>query len=209
MPDLELKELQNKVRKQFEQKDLNADEQTLITLFLSSVKTFNILVLSKIEQQPLDWNVYKYMHAQFYKDSQLLTLLAKATKWSFNPFIYQEGTNLASSLWSQANLQNYLMGSFEKDKRFFRYLALSHAFKSEVRLMPLFPADKKLDTPFLTTLHDIEVENGKEIQTQAMLLKNLEVPSFSVEEKEQILRDQRIVVSSHFKELLRIFDGVN
>lgn len=197
-----LRKAKEKVQEILSVKEIGPEHETLISLFLSGVKSANVLILSKVELQQLDWSVYKYMHGQYFKDSQLYSLLGKATNWSLNPLIYWKGNGLIYELWRKANLYNYISGFFEKDKKFFRYLSLSHAFKAEVRFIPLFPASKKLDTPFLNTLYDIEIENGKEIQTQVALLKNMNIADFTIEDKESIVREQRNIVAELYTEML-------
>jgi hypothetical protein len=125
----------------------------------------------------------------------------KYTSWSNNPFVYLKAIEFNQNLWQNANLDNYIGGLFEKDSKFFRYLALSHAFKSEIRIIPLLPSELKLDTPFLNALHDIATENGKEIQTQIFLLKNINF-QMTNEEKELIVTEQREIVRKHFADFL-------
>ncbi|MDR5659262.1 hypothetical protein RH915_07150 [Serpentinicella sp. ANB-PHB4] len=184
---------------------LTEDDQTLITLFLSGIKAANVLVLSKIEFQPMDWDPYRKMHQQYFKDSELYALLMKATQWSLNPQVYLKGNEFNYKIWSKANLPTYMMSMFDKDTWFFRYLALSHAFKTEIRFISLFPETMAFDTPFLSTLYDIEVENGREIQTQMALLKQLEVPNMTSEDKERIVLEQREIVIEHFSSFLEYF----
>jgi hypothetical protein len=197
-----LKSAKEKAIAYFSTHDLTPEDETLITLFMAGVKTSNIQILSKIGFQPFYWEAYKYIHSQFFKDYELYSLLIKSTNWTPNPLIYMKGSEFYYKLWTRANLQNYIVGMLEIDKTFFRYLSLSHALKSEVRFIPLFPAAKELSTPFLTTIYDIEVEAGKELQMQAALLKHLEIPLLLVREKEDIIREQKEIVLSLFAEFL-------
>ena len=72
---------------------------------------------------------------------------------------------------------------------------------SEIRILPILPPTKPLDTPFLSAIKEIEDENGRQIQAQIRLLKGLELP-LSQDEKEQIVYHQRMIVQSVFCELL-------
>ena len=57
----------------------------------------------------------------------------------------------AVKFWQKTQIGKYIWGSISRDTKFFEYLALSHAFMSEIRFIPLFPAQWKLETPFLQT----------------------------------------------------------
>ncbi len=196
-------EIKNKAKEYFSKNELNADHETAITLFISGVKSANVLILSKIEIQPVDWHAYKYMHAQYFKDLQLFSLLNRSTNWSYNPYIYYQLSSQTFNLWGTSNLNTYILGAFDLDAKFFRYLSLSHAFKTEIRFIPLFPSDLSLDTPFLSALYDVEVQNQREIQTQISMLKNIEVPSLTVEQKEEIVRNERQVVADSYVDFLK------
>ncbi len=197
-----LNAIREKAIQYFSKNKVNSDHETAISLFISGVKSANVLILSKFELQPVEWHAYRFMHAQYYKDVQLFSLLNKSTTWSYNPLIYFHLSEQSFNLWSRANLSAYVMGAFDLDAKFFRYLSLSHAFKTEIRFIPLLPADLKLDTPFLSALYDVEVQNQREIQTQIAMLKNFDVPSLSTEEKEEIVRSERETVATAFADFL-------
>jgi hypothetical protein len=88
------------------------------------------------------------------------------------------------------------------DRRFYEYLALSHSFMADVRIIPLLPPVVPLTSKYLTALHTIETENGRLIQSQIRLLKDMEVP-LEVAEKEQIIADQRELVVGVFDRFLQ------
>lgn len=202
-----LKDLKLKALAYFQGHELSSDDESLISLFISAIKSSNLLILSKIEAQPIEWQAYKYLHSEFFKDAQLYTLLPRATRWTFNPQVYLKGMELNMLLWNNANLPHYVLGFIEQDQKFFRYLALSHAFKSLVRFVPFFPTDKPMDTPFLSTLYEIEIQNGREIQTQIALLKNMPVKSLTIPEKERIVREERDFVERFLCNFLEYLIG--
>jgi hypothetical protein len=185
----------------FTQHDIGSEQETRISLFIQAIKTANASILAKIEMQPFSWEPYKSLHRQYYKEIELATLLNKATSWSTNPFVYVEATQLNLKLWQKAEIGTYLHGFFAPDEIFYNYLALSHAFMSEVRILPILPPAMALDTPFLSAIKEIEEENGRQIQAQIRLLKGLELP-LSQTEKEEIVYHQRMIVQSVFCELL-------
>ncbi|GBC59473.1 hypothetical protein DENIS_0412 [Desulfonema ishimotonii] len=179
-----------------------ADEQTKISHFLINVRNANAMILSKNEIQPLNWLPYSFLHKQYYKDLELATRLHKATKWSYNPLVYAEASRRNIDFWNKTKAHFFLMGFFSQDRTFFEYLALSHAFMSEIRLIPLFPADYPIDEPFMAALYDAEVENGRQIQTQIRLLKDMDLP-ISRNEKEAIINEKRKIVAGLFENLLQ------
>lgn len=185
----------------FSKNDIGSEQETRISLFIQGIKTANAAILAKIEMQPFSWLPYKSLHSQYYKEMELTTLLNKATSWSTNPFVYMEASQLNLKLWQKAEIATYLHGFFAPDEVFYNYLALSHAFMSEIRFLPILPPTKPLDTPFLSAIKEIEDENGRQIQAQIRLLKGMELP-LSQDEKEQIVHHQRKIVQSIFCELL-------
>ncbi len=182
-------QLRKLVRKHLSEYPLGPDEQTRICLFLQGVKSINATILAKVEFQPFDWLPYKFLHNQYFKEIELSTLLGKATQWSSNPFVYMEATNLNLFLVNHTGAARYMQGFFELDRTFYEYLALSHAFMADVRFLPLLPASIPLDSPFLSALKEIEEENGRQIQAQIRLLKDVPVP-LEREEKEAIIEQQ-------------------
>ncbi|MEX0732655.1 MAG: hypothetical protein WED00_18105 [Aquisalimonadaceae bacterium] len=193
--------LRKRIREHFSRGSVHPDDQTRITLFVQSVKAINGAVLVKAEFQPLNWLPYRALHNQYYKEVELATLLGKATAWSADPFLYMEATNLNLELWNRTGAARYLQSAFELDATFYRYLALSHAFMSVVRLLPLFPSTMPLDTPFLQALKEVEEENGRQIQVQIRLLKTVDC-GLSREEREQIVEQEQAGVEACFNEFL-------
>jgi hypothetical protein len=74
---------------------------------------------------------------------------------------------------------------------------------SEIRFIPLMPAQWKLTTPFLQTLYTMEVESGRLIQTQIRLLKEMEI-NLGVKEKEMLVENKREVVEALFENFLTL-----
>lgn len=193
--------LRKRVRDHFSRGSVHPDDQTRMTLFIQSVKAINSAVLAKIELQPLDWEPYRALHNQYYKEVEMATLLGKATAWSSNPLLYMEATTLNLDLWNRTGAVRYLQGPFQVDATFYRYLALSHGFMAVIRMLPLFPADLPLDTPYLRALKDIEDENGRQIQAQIRLLKSLDC-GLAREEREAIVEEEQATVEACFDAFL-------
>ncbi len=185
----------------FSKNDLGSEQETRISLFIQAIKTTNASILAKIEFQPFDWEPYKSLHKQYFKEVELSTLLNKATSWSTNPFVYMEATQLNLKMWKMAEINQYMQRAFSVDEVFYTYLALSHAFMAEVRILPVLPHTLALNTPFLSAIQEIEEENGRQIQAQIRMLKAIDIP-LSSKEKESIIAKQQAVVQSCFCDLL-------
>lgn len=194
--------IRDEARKYFAENPLNSDTKTRICLFLQSVKSTNAAILSKIEFQPCEWLPYKYLHSQYYKDIEHSTLLAKACEWSFNPMLYMAATQINLNLWQKADVNKYVSATFEIDRTLYEYLSLSHAFMSELRILALFPHDFDANNPFIHCLHEIDLENGRQIQTQVRMLKDMDI-DLTDEQKQNIVGEMRSIVASSFDDLLK------
>jgi hypothetical protein len=189
----------------FSRHGLESADQTRISLFVLAVKQANSMILSKVEYHALDWTAYNFLHNQYYREIELATLLYRATAWSSDMSIYMEMAQFGTKFWQKTQIGKYVWGSITRDINFFEYLALSHAFMSEIRFIPLFPADWKLETPFLQTLYNMEVESGRLIQTQIRLLKEMEL-NLGLDEKEMLVGKKRANVESLFKDFLALLN---
>jgi hypothetical protein len=187
----------------FSKHGLESAAQTRISLFVLAVKQANSMILSKVEYHKMDWTAYSFLHNQYYREVELATLLYRATSWSSDISIYMQMTQFDAKFWQRTQIGKYVWGSMSHDINFFEYLALSHAFMSEIRFVPLFPASWKLDTPFLQTLYDMEVESGHLIQTQIRLLKEMEL-NLGLNEKEVLVEKKRTEVETLFNDFLRL-----
>lgn len=189
----------------FSKNGLESAEQTRISLFVLAIKQANSMILSKVEYHALDWTTYSFLHNQYYREIELATLLHRATAWSSDISIYTEMAQFAVKFWQKTQIGKYIWGSISHDTKFFEYLALSHAFMSEIRFIPLFPAQWKLETPFLQTLYNMDVESGRLIQTQIRLLKEMEL-NLGLDEKEMLVGKKRANVESLFKDFLALLN---
>lgn len=184
-----------------QQQEFSPEAQTRICLFLQGVKSINATILSRVEFQPMEWVPYKFLHNQCFKEVELTTLLGKSTAWSSNPMIFLAATQLNLSLWQETGAARFMGGFIKVDRNFYEYLALSHAFLSVIRILPLLSVQTNLNTPFFSALKEVEEENGRQIQTQIRLLKDMAI-ELSQDEKEQIIETQRQVVERLFLRLL-------
>lgn len=196
-----------KATQYFADHNLTPEEQTLIALFLQTTKTANAAALSKIIMAPLDWVPFRFMHEQYFKELELISLLAKATSWSMNPQVYAKAMQINLKFMQKTGIADFMSGgkkveALTPEQAFYEYLAVSHAFMSQIRLMPLFPTNKALDTPFLNAINEIEVHNGRMIQTQIRLLKDIKTP-LSMEQREHIIERNVQIVREIFTDVIR------
>ncbi|HOW56658.1 MAG TPA: hypothetical protein PKZ12_01545 [Smithellaceae bacterium] len=177
-------------------------EQTKITLFLQSTKLANSLILPRIEFQKIEWQPYKFFNHQIYKNIQSSYLLAKATNWTRDWNVYAQYSRVAASFWDQADIGKYIVSNFETDEtgvKLYEFLAFSHALLSEIRITPIvvdLPPDN-----YIGLLSEIEEENGRQIQLQVRLLKNMAVP-LTLDEKEDISLTARIKLGEVYRRFL-------
>jgi hypothetical protein len=198
----ELVEVQEKTTNYLKQHGLGEIEQTKITLFLQSTKLANSLIIPKIEFQSIDWHSYKFFNQQMYKNMQSSYLLAKATKWTNDYMVYARYGRIGVSFWDQADIWRYIESNFTSDEngvRLYEFLAFSHALLSEIRITPIV-VDLPLDN-YIGLLYEIEEDNGRQIQLQVRLLKDMDVP-LSLDEKEDISLAERIKVGEVYKRFL-------
>jgi len=198
----ELAEVQEKTTNYLKERGLGEIEQTKITLFLQSTKLANSLIIPKIEFQNIDWLSYKFFTQQMYKNMQSSYLLAKATKWTNDYMVYTRYGRIGASFWNQADIGRYIESNFTSDEtgvRLYEFLAFSHALLSEIRITPIV-VDLPLDN-YIGLLYEIEEDNGRQIQLQVRLLKDMDVP-LSIDEKEDISLAERIKVGEVYKQFL-------
>ncbi len=195
--------LQRRIREQFRNGAPTAEDQTRITLFIQSVKGINAAVLGRLEWHPVEWQPYRFLHGQYYREMEYSTLLGRATCWSSEPQVYMEAAEHSVDLWNQTEAARYLPGFFDVDERFYRYIALGHAFMSVLRFVPLIPASVDLEShPFLSALRALEEENGRQIQTQIRLLKSLDA-GLDRPAREHVVAQERARFEACFRRFLQ------
>ncbi|HYM01777.1 MAG TPA: hypothetical protein VET85_02460, partial [Stellaceae bacterium] len=171
-------------------------------LFIQAIKTANTIILAKIEAQALDWWAYRLLHDQYFKEIELATMLVRTVQWTPNPALYFRATAINMLLWQKAEIARHVASPIRPDLNFFEYLGLSHAFMAEIRFVPLFPPEWDFAQPFLFAINEIEEENGRQIQAQIRLLKDIDAPAVAPADRERIVERQRRIVVDVFAEFL-------
>lgn len=192
----------------FMNKELDSDTKSRISLFIIAIKSANIAVLKNFELQPVDSCAYAFLHAQLYKECELISKLQHLSPWSTTWEIYVKAAEFNLKLWKTAEVSKYLLGFFKIDRHLYEYLALSYALLSEVNFMSVITMKNIDNDPYVQMLHDLEDENGKMIQVQLRLLKDIDVP-LSREEREKIVEDKRQMVLKLFDEFLASLCATN
>jgi len=200
-------ELKAAAMKYFAAHDPDSDAQTLIALFLQGLKSANATVASNVIKAKLDRIPFRFMHEQYFKEMEMVSLLAHSTEWSLNPVVYANASALNAHLMQRTKIGQYMLCQFSSELDFYEYLALSHAMMSQIRFIPLLPNGKALDSPFLDTLNEIEVNNGRMVQTQIRLLKDMNI-ALTMEQREEIIERDFEVISGLFCELLEALVAV-
>lgn len=179
---------------------LERETQTRIGCFLIGIKQANAAVLSRVEFQPMPWELFSLLHGQLCREIELIGLFQRVTEWSVNPAVY------ARAAWTNArnlgDLQfiRFLAAPFAMDAGLYRYLGLAHALYAHLRFIPVLPLDVPLEHRFLAFLRSLETIHGREMQAQIALLRKLPV-SLSSRERERIVGEE----SQRVREVFRRF----
>ena len=184
----------------------DSDTQTRIALFVGATKSLHATLLAAAELLPATSVAYPFMHGQYFREAEFATLLARITRWSANPLIYWQATALIAPLWQEWWQIQGRHGTVLDPRAAYRGLAFGHALLARVRLAPVMPAGTDELDPFVVALRRIEQENGRMIQAQIRVLKDLPV-EMALAERERIVEDEQIVVDQAFGRFLESLSG--
>jgi len=176
--------------------------QTRIALFLGATKNINLALLAASELMPATSAVYAFTHGQLSRELEFSTLLARVTRWSMDPTIYMQAATVVAPLWKEWYGIKGPVGAFDS-RSGYRGLAFGHALLARVRLTPVIPATADDLDPFVVAIRRIEQENGRMIQAQIRLLKDMPV-DLSLEEREQVVEDEQVIVDEAFSGFLEL-----
>lgn len=114
------------------------------------------------------------LNAQFYRESEIVSLLARATAWVPDFALAQ----MAAS-WEMAWLPAPIHGIADHARAQAIHLAaLAHAMHAGIRPAALLPTEAKADDPFVFALRRIEFESSRLLQAQILFLKGPELLPF-------------------------------
>ena len=145
--------------------------------------------------------VEQFVISQAARELEAVTLLTRTTQWSPNPTLAMEANRIAAPLtsaWSRILLPGPLLDP----TAVYRGLSLGHAQLARIRLLPVLPDEANAPPqPFVVALRRIEQENGRMLQTQIRLLKNVgeDIP---LDERERLIEDDQQLVDGVFGDFL-------
>ncbi|NWG73541.1 MAG: hypothetical protein HXY24_02865, partial [Rubrivivax sp.] len=168
---------------------------------VGATQTINATILAAVELQPQVTVAYPFVHGQFFRELEFVSLLARVTRWSANPALYAEAASLATPLWLQWWQLQLPPGPWFDASKSFTALAFGHAVLARVRLAPVIPDDSDAMDPFVAAIRRIEQESGRMIQAQIRLLKDGANP-LPPEQRERIVDAQQAVVDDAFGHFL-------
>ena len=198
--------LYDRAREAIAASGFDSDTQTRIALFVGTVKSLNAALLAAAELLPATSPAYPFMHGQYFRESEFATLLLRVTRWSINPQIYWQSTALVNPLWSEWWSIQGPFGTLLDPRATYRGLAFGHALLARLRLAPVMPKAADPGDPFVIALQRIEQENGRMIQAQIRLLKEMPV-DIALAERERIVEAEQQVVDAVFARFLGWLGG--
>lgn len=177
------------------------DIQTKITLLLITAKNGNLMFHSGVQWMQNLGVVQQFILSQYSRELEAVTLLSRTTQWSKNPALTFAGSRIVAPLamaWGQIMMPP---GPMLNPQAAYRGISLGHAQLARIRMAPVIPDNADQLNPFIVALQRIETENGRMLQTQIRLLKNIgtEIP---IEEREALVEQDQELVDGVFNEFL-------
>jgi hypothetical protein len=149
-------------------------QQTRVAAFLVSAhgalaRQFGLALPAKFDAA---WQTE--LNAQFYRESEIVSLLMRATAWVPDLAL----APLAAS-WEMTWLPAPIDGIVDHAHAQAIHLAtLAHAVHAGIRPAALLPTEAKADDPFVMALHRIEFESSRLLQAQILYLKGPDLVPF-------------------------------
>jgi len=145
-----------------------AQQQTRVSAFLISAHGALARRLGLALLGPLRSAWQTELHAQLYRETEIVSLLAHATTW-----VPDLALPLQVLAWEQAWLPNPADGIDDwMEAVLIDLAALGHAIHGAIRPAALLPVEASAEDPFAMALRRIEFESGRLIQAQILFLKD-------------------------------------
>ena len=175
--------------------------QTKITLLLSTAKNGNLMYHSSVQWMQNLNVVQQFILSQYSRELEAVTLLSRTAQWTTDPALAVDASRIVAPLimaWGQVMLPP---GPMLNPQAAYRGISLGHAQLARIRLLPVIPDHADPLDPFVVALNRIETENGRMLQTQIRLLKNIgtEIP---IEEREALVEQDQELVDGVFSQFL-------
>jgi hypothetical protein len=114
------------------------------------------------------------LNAQFYRESEIVSLLMRATAW-----VPDLALGPMAASWEMAWLPSPIGGIVDHAHAQAIHLAtLAHAVHAAIRPAALLPTEAKADDPFVMALRRIEFESSRLLQAQILYLKGPDLVPF-------------------------------
>lgn len=145
-----------------------ASQQTRVAAFLISAHGALARQLAFAVPVHLRFGWETELHAQFYRESEIVSLLMHATSWAPDPEL-----PLLSLSWENAWLPKPAAGVTDWTQGLLiDTAAFGHALHAAIRPAALLPLEASAQDPFVVALRRIEFESGRLMQAQILFLKS-------------------------------------
>jgi hypothetical protein len=147
---------------------VTARQQTPVAAFLISAHAAlaRQLTLSVPLRLQAGWQTE--LHAQLYREAEIVSLLLRATAWEPDPAVA-----LLAMSWEAAWLPKPMAGIADwKEGLMIDMAALGHALHAAIRPAALLPPEAAPLDPFVIALRRIEFESARLMQAQILFLKD-------------------------------------
>ncbi|MBR0713256.1 hypothetical protein [Bradyrhizobium liaoningense] len=149
-------------------------QQTLVAAFLISAHGALARQFAFTLPLKLDAAWQTELNAQFYRETEIVSLLMRATSWVPDIALAQ----MVAS-WETAWLPTPIEGIADRPLAQAVHLAtLAHAVHAGIRPAALLPVDSNAQDPFVMALRRIEFESGRLLQAQILFLKGAELAPY-------------------------------
>ena len=142
-------------------------QQTRVSAFLISAHGALARQLALLLPQQMKAGWQTELNAQFYHESEIVSLLLRATSWTVDPELL-----MLAAAWEAAWLPKPIFGLSDRTlAATIDLAALGHAVHAAIRPAALLPDKTLADDPFVMALRRIELESGRVMQAQILFLK--------------------------------------
>jgi len=191
----------DKARDVIARQGFTPDIQSKISLVACAAKNGNLLFQSQAQWLPRLGVVEQFFITQAARELEAVTLLMRTTRWSTNAALTVEAQRIVAPLLAAWGNVMQFPGPLFNPPAIYRGISLGHAQLARIRLTPIIPEQADPLAPFVVVLQRIEQENGRMLQTQIRLLKNMGV-ELPLEERETLVEEDQEIVDGVFSELL-------
>jgi hypothetical protein len=166
-------------------------QQTRVAAFLISAHGALARQLAFTLPQQMNAGWQSELNAQFYRESEIVSLLLRATSWTIDLEL-----PILTASWEVAWLPRPVSGPNDRAlASTIDIAALGHAVHGAIRPAALLPDKALAEDPFVMALRRIEFESGRMIQAQILFLKGQtllpyrDAVSATVEDRHRQVRD--------------------